>query len=137
MSLEVSVLSHSLKEDKVDGKPPRLFCSLLIEITAANETEPYVRLVISDCKLSGGVFKPPARPGGFQRVFFPQVYFLNGLRKNLLAGAIYNIAKELADKYNLPLAPEDECLADWLPDSKVLKNFQNISVNTEDIVWKK
>lgn len=153
--INVSVLSHKIKEGKPDAVKKRalkagkldptraatssLYLTLVVEVFADGDWKDKVRLfnlVISDCKLKDGVLKPPARPGGFQRVFFPQVYVLNGIKDNEFLQAVYRIAGKLADEYQLALAPIDECLADWLPDKKVFKNFSNFSLDENDVIWK-
>ena len=130
------MLSHRLKDDTKGSKHPAVFLSMVLEVKLEAESDPLLKMVVSDCKLAGGVLKPPSRPGGFVRNFFPQVYFLNGIKNNPMAAAIYKIVEELCEKYNLPLAPIEECLESWMPDKKVFQNFQNMTLGENEIIWK-
>jgi hypothetical protein len=156
--INVSVLSHKFKEGKPDAvalkkikagklaedwKPaPKVFVSLVVDVWEDAAPIPEMQrrklfnLVITDCVLTNGVFRPPGRPGGFGGKFFHQIYVLNGIKNNEFLQAVYRIVEKLAAEYDVSITPIDECLAGWLPDKKVFKNFANFSMEEKDIVWK-
>lgn len=136
-NINVSVFSHYEKDGPRSNieKPNPVFITFLIKIPGTEiwymDGEEWrvkaasTDLLLTGCRLSDGVLRPPSAPGRFIGSFFGYTLLANGL-DTPLARALYLCAVDVARYYAVPIAPIEDAMRPWVPHEKSLKNFKNV-----------